>query len=126
MTKDQRGGIRTAAVFVHKGSGLWRLDEDKRSVSYDPENGVIFQGATADESPGKDRKDWLPAEVSLFHPLQMRIWGASMDDWRIASAESKDRFARRSLVNTFDSDFTGYALVDLEFGVVVERLNGHP
>ncbi|MHA7274029.1 hypothetical protein ACX80Z_11400 [Arthrobacter sp. TMT4-20] len=61
------------------------------------------------------------ASVQAFAPpSETSFWGASMDDWRTVSADIEDGFARLSLVNTFDSDFTGYALMDSEFGVVVE------
>lgn len=114
------GHNRISEAYVHYRDRKWRLKDSNGSVFFDPSHGVQFEHVSGRESPGRDRDDWLPADIALFFPLQMRIWGGPMDDLTVIDAEAEGAAVRLSLNSPEDREYRASALVNLDFGVVTE------
>lgn len=62
----------------------------------------------------------MPAQIALFHPLQMRIWDGAADQMRVVDAFENDALVTLKLQHREVPGDTGEAIINREFGVVTE------
>jgi hypothetical protein len=77
VTTTAEGDVQAALAKVHLRGNTWLLTDGEIGSSFDPVDGLMFYSPMGEERAGFDRADWMPPEILLFRPMQMRIWGTT-------------------------------------------------
>jgi hypothetical protein len=113
-------GTTEDAVKVNRSRSTWSLTDGISGSSCDPVRGLVMWSPSGEEVGGLERADWMPPQIALFHPLQMRIWDGVSDQMRVVDAFEDDVFVTLRLQHREAPDETGEATINREFGVVTE------
>ncbi|GAA3666401.1 hypothetical protein GCM10023081_01610 [Arthrobacter ginkgonis] len=125
-------GVRiTYDVRARTPEGTFELvSDDNFRMSYRPAEGILL-GSEGSETPRQDRRPHFPMTppvLAMFSPLDLPIWGGPRDNRRVVSAEpdgpGRIRLILGPLEGPEDPLLGGYAVVDLELGVVLEMRYG--
>lgn len=114
------GNTEKGKVTVNHQSGSWQfLSSDGHRFSYTREEGKTFRYRGETERGANDPSQKHRA-VELFFPLEMPIWGAKWDLYRLESIRDYGDIIRVDLVDQESEDITAYAIFDKEAGVFIE------
>lgn len=120
VTTNESGSSTEDAVKVNRSRSTWSLTDGTSGSSCDPVRGLVLWSPSGEEIGGLERADWMPSQIALFHPLQMRIWDGVSDQMRVVDVFEDDAFVTLSLQHREAPDETGEAIINREFGVVTE------
>ena len=114
------GNSEKGKVSVDHQSGSWKfVSTGGHRFSYTREEGKTFRyrGETerGENDPSKRQR-----AVELFFPLEMPIWGAKWDLYRLESIKDYGDVIRVDLVDQESEDITAHPLFDKEAGVFIE------
>ncbi|WP_104160946.1 hypothetical protein [Arthrobacter sp. ZGTC212] len=120
VTTNESGSTTEEAVKVNRSRSTWSLTDSTGGSSCDPVRGLVMWSPSGEEVGGLERADWMPPQIALFHPLQMRIWDGAADQMRVIAAFEDDVFVTLKLEHREAPGETGEAIINREFGVVTE------
>lgn len=120
VTTDESGSSTEDAVRVNRSRSIWSLTDGTSGSRCDPVRGLVMWSPSGEEVGGLERADWMPAQIALFHPLQMRIWDGAADQMRVVDAFENDALVTLKLQHREVPGETGEAIIKREFGVVTE------